>query len=448
MHRVSKADRKNRTAKIRKFHSSAVAAILLLFLAGMLGGCFHAYSDIDHVRISPDGRNVVFIATDVIGAGIPQWGLGGGLHSMYVRWCSAECPDVQHSAKIAAGSLGMQYGLMGTGDLVEEVKFSPDSRHVAIHAPRRIWILQPATGKRWVLQTKDGSINSMTWISNDELAYCKVIGTGSKERTVLHLRVYRQKIAQPASDRTEVYRQDGKNVPLSFYWSPSGRYVVLGPCSLGQCRLLDIKTRKVLDFGPPSASLHWGVAWKTDESAVFCAVQRLNVMGILGIPMGNEYFLIEPVTGKITDCRKTCKFNNVPHFHPAPVWTADNQYIVNNAGWAGCSLIRLNPWKFIPLKGRLVTHLGITDNDNCPELHPFPVPGWLWTRHKNKAYAVDYQGRQFVPIGQGWDWAVSSDGKRIVEVDKNGKVTIRTLKLPPLPTTQPTTQPNSSETEK
>ena len=38
---------------------TGVFLVLLLFLATTLGGCVWANSDVDHVRISPDGRTVV-----------------------------------------------------------------------------------------------------------------------------------------------------------------------------------------------------------------------------------------------------------------------------------------------------------------------------------------------------------------------------------------------------
>jgi hypothetical protein len=105
--------------------------------------------------------------------------------------------------------------------------------------------------------------------------------------------------------------------------------------------------------------------------------------------------------------------------------------VVDNSGWAGCSLIRPRPWKVIRLKDKLIRARGITDQTGPPVLHPLPVPGWLWTRGPDrKSYAVDYAASTCIPIADEWEWAVSPDGKWIAEVDDERKVTVRDLRLP------------------
>jgi len=116
-------------------------------------------------------------------------------------------------------------------------------------------------------------------------------------------------------------------------------------------------------------------------------------------------------------------------------WTADEQHLVAAGG-----LIQPEPWEVIDLR-EWINELFAT-NRTVPQLAPLPVPGWVWARGSDgRSYAIDYQGRQAVPITDAWEWTVAPDGPRIAEIDKGPfgpTVKVRPLELPSLEDVQET----------
>ena len=314
--------------------------------------------------------------------------------------------------------------------------------HIAVQTRSRIFLVSPATGKFRQLDTGEGGICGLAWLSGDQLAYAQAVPDPKDKGETLILHVYRQKIGADRKARVVAHAGDGEAGIPPAGWSPDGRYVILYS-GLGQSRLLDVQAGKTRNIGPAIATLE-GIAWKPDSSAVFCGFRPHARLGKVGMPVGRIMpVLIQPATGKAASL--PIKGDWAAYSFYASGWTPDGKLLVVNAGWSRCCLVRPQPWLVIPLKDKLIKRFKIATDDAAPQVHPLAAAGWLWTRSPDgKSYALDYHGRRFVQIAEEGFWAVSPEGKRIAEVNAKGEVKIRALKLP---TTQPASKPIAKDTE-
>ena len=413
----------------------AVAGIAL----GASGACAHSY--VDHVRFSPVGRTVAFTRHDVVfmgfTAGLTSVGIGSD--AQHVCWAEAARPGRVRSAVLLRQRFR---GGRGLPDLIEEIAIAPDSKHIAVPTRSRIFLVSLATGKFRQLDTGEGGICGLAWLSGDQLAYAQAVPNPKDKGTTRLLRVYRQKIHADGKARVVAHAGDGEAGIPAAGWSPDGRYVILYS-GLGQSRLLAVQTGKTRNIGPPIATLE-GIAWKPDSSAVFCSFRPHARLGKVGMPVGRIMpVLIQPATGKTTPLPS--KGDWAAYSFYVSEWTPDGKHLVVNAGWSRCCLVRPQPWLAIQLKDKLIERFKIAADDAAPEVHPLAPAGWLWTRSPDgKSYALDYHARRFVKIAKEGYWAVSPEGKRIAEVNAKGEVKIRPLKLP---TTRPAPKPIAEDTE-
>ncbi len=433
----SKTDKKKRTAKTKKFHSLTLTTCFLLCLAATIGGCMVGGGP-ELVAFSPDGSKLAYVWKDFL-CGI-DWITRSyvTLESEYVRWCSLDSPQRQHCIKIHT-----KLHHDGGADCPAELVFSPNSRYLARISPLRVVIIDLATKRHWCLNPRGEYITSFVWLGYDEVIYTSFAkvpgGPDTIYKTVYNRTVWRQRIHGTNKARVPVFHEDGLRSCGTYGYeesfSPDGRYVVFTSSGKtgdigGQLKLLDVATATVHTLDRQEGEL-MEASWKPNSSCLFCLVQ----MGPIWKP---EYkaLLVNPAKPDILNLGRKCARDcGSMRSDLNSLWTAEGAYVVCDST---CCLIQPNPWKVINLKEKLIRHLKTTEQTGSPYLHPLSVPGWLYTRHKGKTYAVDYQGRQFVPIADEWDWAVSPDGKRIAEVNEKGKVTVRPLNLPAQPTTQPT----------
>jgi hypothetical protein len=252
--------------------------------------------------------------------------------------------------------------------------------------------------------------------------------------------VSRWRIDQPIDRREEIFRVRGEKSGGGFEFSPDAGHVVLEPVAWGQTILLEVETGQTWNIGGEQ-SVPAGIAWRRDGSSAFFVLNPVEPQmgGITGVPTGAEFVLVDTATGRTTRrLRPDDRSGEFPPYHLDPRWTADGRYVIDTSGWAGCRLIKPKSGKEIDLTETLVERAKLNDRTGPPELHPLSVAGWLWTRRGDrKSYAMDYQARHFIEIADEWEWALTPDGKRVVELGLYGRVTVHPLELPELPAAEP-----------
>ncbi len=414
-------------------------------LASNAAGCVMAWTDAGNVGFSPDGRYVAFSKEDSLFVGYGAFGLasfGWVAETHYVGWARVDKPRRTRSARLA-GYLRSYSG--GLADVVECIRFSPDSRHIAVLTMRGgVFVIDPQTGKCRRLKTPCGTHFGLSWLDGDDLGYGVLTRDGESST---HLRIYRHSVSRGPDARAEIYHQEGEYVWPLLEWSPDGRYAILAR-RVGSERpqLLEIVRRKVSAFDLPvrPKSRLISVCWKPDSSAA---------MGI-AVPVRGEdaarqwhMLLIEPRPGGaphvFAGLDRDYSYVSTPSDEYSCKWTADGRYAVVNYS-DDSALVSTKPWRVTCLKGRATDKITLRGGWYCP-VYPL-VPGWLWTTDKGsysptRTYAVDYQLHRAIPLNtQEDEWACSPDGTRIAEVNDKGKVAIRELNLPVLmTTTQPAT---------
>jgi hypothetical protein len=409
---------------------AGLAAGCLILLAHLLGiGCIHSHTEAYNVRFSPDGKTVAFAYTECVGTYVPgAWPTG--LVSQKVKVCAADGVPRAKAFRICGGiSSAYRYEFY-----VEELAFSPDSKRLAIWSTGRVSILDVQSGRITTLTRGHEAIKSIAWTSDDELAYSLVKRSTGWGTEPLEFRVYRQKIDASPDRRIQVYREEGPAVPLSAVPSPDGRYVVTKPSPWGQCRMVDVMTGKAIDVGPKVGCVE-GVAWRNDSSAVACSI-RVHAVGPGGQwarPLGMAIHVLEVPPGSTSQLDAGGPMDGCG-YDLAPRWTADNRYVVIDAGWIQCSLLDVRTQEVVALKDAIVRKMQLNDETAAPTLAPLPVPGWLWTRGADRrSYAIDYGGARITLLAEEWGWAMCPTGHRVAQVGDDGDVTIRSVELPSSP---------------
>jgi hypothetical protein len=273
-------------------------------------------------------------------------------------------------------------------------------------------------------------VTAIAWLSPTELVLSEIHYDDARPENSTR-RITRWSTTQPIEQRAEVLRQRGKSVTGGPRFSPDARHVLLPPVPWGQSVLLDVTTGQTRNIGG-ALSMLTGVAWTNDASALFVALNQIQLVmdSMAGVETGAELLLVDLKAGKATRTSRASGYDLEPR------WTADNRYVVDNSGWAGCRLIDPRSGKESDLTKTLVERMKLNGQTTPPELHPLPTPGWLWTRGGDrKSYATDYQAGRFIKIADAWKWAITPDGRTVVELSPNGQVTSHPTALPASPAT-------------
>lgn len=317
-----------------------------------------------------------------------------------LRWCSianpAQCRRIELATATPAKGSSSAY-------LYACIKFSPDSRHLAVCCQGKLSCVDLASGERRAISNESDLVLAFAWLDAQHLGYGTRMrwitgGAETGERVF-----WRQAIDVAASQAQVIYRQDGVDRAMgdSDYehyerWSPGGRYVLM-TCARSQrsMQLLDAQSGAVTPVGKPGFRLDQ-TAWKPDDSAVFCFSQDSQDASQF------QALLVEPSHGvHIADLTPqfVATFEKAVPPEPAYIeqWTADGRYLIVNRPAQGGWLLQARPWRAFELAPQ-------GQAKECA--YGLPVPGYV----RQVFDAVDYTGKvRFTGITDGME--LSPDGK-------------------------------------
>ena len=396
-------------------------------------------ADTGSIVFSPDGALLAYVWVErlelPVSIEVPKVS-----QRVYVRWCGIERTKDQNSVEIDS------FGPERIGYTIEsflQLKFSPDSQHLAVLSPHFLTVVDLKSGEHWRLTGQAETVTSLAWLGNVDVAYAAHSNIGGEYKQIADRTFWRQNIHASQDKRVLVYAEKGLDTGISTWvggwaplenWSPGGRFVIfMSPSTRGRFQLLDIKGGTSTEFGQ-SKAFSQGVSWKPDESAAVCVSQ------VVGMRKPYEALLISPGTGETYDFSREFVelFGEFPPRLEA-IWPADTDHFIANDTKLGGCLVRPRPWDVVQVGNEVRKHVTVTE-DRAPWIYPLPQVGWVRALvGKGDALqatgwvAVDYLGKRFVTIPGGPAW--SRDGSRNASVAYDGSITIqevdrRSLQLP------------------
>lgn len=422
--------------------------VALVGVLGAAGGCaWTGYAGeletqpyTDRIVFSRDGMRAAYVWTDRCSSLIP---LGfvplAEAKSEFVGWSGP------HGRSDSLTLIDAKCTLGGFGNLrsINGLEFSPDGAHLAAVLEDRIEIIDVRSGKRRRVSPQRGKIASMRWFSSNCIVYATDTAVSADGLHKARKSIFREEITTPAH-RVQLFSKWSKrsrHEAHKEFWSPDGGAALI--IEAPNVRLLDLGSGQLTRVARLANCEIDEVAWKPAGSAALCLFTDRKYDTSGGYSTSGKLLkaiLVDRTTREVTDL--TAAFRRVAGETYVGIisWTRDGQYVLTR-GYPTSDqqtrdhkiyLIRPRPWQVIPFR------------DNYGKALPrnyvgFPVvqtlrPGWLAVGPGKKdpmMYAVDYQGRRVIPVTK-YPFAISPDGMRIAEVIRNGKVTIRELKLPDL----------------
>jgi len=417
---------------------------VLLGWAGALGGCAsHSSVTVMALRVSPDTTQVAFSSTCLDASGLAT---APNMHATEsLGWLMPGADSEPRLLEL--GSWRWNWAFHGDTYDVEEIadiKWSPDSRRVALLTNRGVHVAEPAAGKIERIcsfETKTYQAG-LTWTSSDHVAWWVIDTTESKtpegSRTMRRLAIFRGKAAAGAEAR-QVYLDDEKEPPFVFHTSPDGRYLITCRTANDHTRLVDLHTGKLSLLGPPDFT-PYNAIWKGDGSAVLLtpSPQNAGKLTIEGFPYApsRHVLLVELPSGTVKGI--TTRFGELGQdpWVEGETWTADGKFVVVRVD-DDHILLQPDPWRIIPLPAP-------PGLDTFDRIKPLAAPGWVAVEQGflvtdqdqpgypsySKHYAMDYSGKHLVFLTQQRAWTLTATGTLIVAEDDTGKVTARELRLP------------------
>jgi hypothetical protein len=332
-----------------------------------------------------------------------------------------------------------------------EATFSPDSTRIAV-ASRVIRFDDGSLQLLGLADPAEQIVSLVGWLSASEVTYAAIAFDGSGPARREHLRVYRQRLDQPAGNRREVFHvtsAEGRQLRRPHNAS-NGRYMVIDSLPEHPAQLVDVLAGTSSDFGPVDSYGVQDVAWNQDCSRVFCCLLPNLARGAL---QGEHFVLMDTVRGQVL----------ATHTEPSGPsglavggremsWTPDQQVLAATA--RGYYLIRPIPWSATPIDSRTTSACG-WPSGRLDRIRPTPVGGcYLVTAMELPTVATSIDWNRCVVLStdrnidhEGVANAVSPDGKLFAEIKRSGNVLIWPISLvaPGQPTTQndqrATTQP-------
>ena len=183
-------------------------AVILLAAVG-IGGC--VAQGIREVEFSTDNK---FVAYEKSYVWNPLWPLYIWRASHCVYWRPIEGPDV-HECSVSTGTSGNFFLWPPREQNVRFLKFSPDSRHLAVaREDGTILVIDLASYKVWQLDTPKMQHISIAWASNDEIIYSESLPTDTNTAS---MPAWKQGIGQSAASRAPATLPAETYGPCPFY---------------------------------------------------------------------------------------------------------------------------------------------------------------------------------------------------------------------------------------
>lgn len=413
----------------RRAHRTVLIGLAILWTnLGCIVTSLYSYSA--RLTVSPDASTAAYVRSNntlLVYGGHTGKELGG---EEIVRWRPVDQAFGFKSVKVYEYTGAPPSGYIeGMSPII---KFSPDSRHLAVLTRGALSCIDLETSRLWPLAPSDDRVTTFSWIGPDEIAY-----VGHPQERVF----FRHKIDAPPGTREVIHDGAGPAIQGTYfpfeYWSPRGRFVVYKRRDSGFA-LLEVHTGVVRSFdAPPAAAMQ--AAWKADESAVLCVSydgsHSPKAAVLIDLRTGKSLDLSEQFVGAFTDSFR---------IELDPAWTPDGKYFIVNMASRGGFLVQTLPWKVISIGERLVSHFGrhfqpyrykSIPRPEPPWIHSFPMVGWVKVDAGGREYAVDYAVQRFVQLG---GWAMVSrypttvafpTGDRTAQITVFGNIKVRSINL-------------------
>ena len=413
------------------------AVVLLLCL------CSFSYASIgnpEKILFSPDSSKIAFMWSEnfykfaIIPVDTPLL-----KKEIYVYLCNTTKHQERRSVKVDTLGQEKVYDPL-------DIRFSPDSRYLAVFTSSRLSIIDSETNKLWRL-AEGQEVTSFQWLGNSQIGYC-VHQLAQDDNSHFERVFWKQNVTDRLEKRSLIYKEppeknEDPSYKLHESWSPQGQYVIFLTNALQEnslFNLLNIREGKILlSFGKPESfaidNLQCnGVCWKGDDSKVFFAA------GIVGKSENAQAYLIDTENSRILECSKDFLETFGTDISPCVMseWTPDGKFIpVNDYLGLGSCLIQPVPWKVIRLQEKLALHLKL-DEKYKPALFPVPMLGWIginaigvdekYAADEPTKYAIDYSGQKLLKLfdTKGW-WNCSPDGRYVAVIGWNKNLTVHKL---------------------
>lgn len=325
-----------------------------------------------------------------------------------------------------------------------EIRFSPDSQHVAVLGTLSLSVVNLKTGGvRRIAHVGPGLggraklLVSMAWLNEEEICYAQQ--TARLEGTlasVFKWTLFRRDVKRRWSRPLVIVEVEGKATmpwPPDYvfnivHWAPNGRYALFAwPHADGNLVLVDViaGTQHVVRRG--RACLR-DVAWRPDGSAALCGLSELSSR--------YHWVLVDTLQRKVVDLTQPVAELCLPSrcWPPIvlePLWTADGWFVVGNAGGtpSRAYLIRPVPWEIVSVNDLLRARLHVRGALDV-RAEPSALPGWIRVTRGRTTYLMDYRGQHLVEIPPFA--MVSATGKQVVTWEEYPEehLEIRPLALP------------------
>ncbi|HOX38132.1 MAG TPA: hypothetical protein PL033_09100 [Candidatus Brocadiia bacterium] len=411
---VGKRDRKN--ASIPKRALAAIGCLLIILLgATLLVILFSNPKRVPAAReFSPDSRIVAYITESVVDLPTPpelytiRW-------KYMAHWFPAESPEKRRSIFLDS------FGRKEHRNTCEcKLLFSTDAKRLAVIGPRKLTIVDLASGKSVVLTKADEMPTGAAWSSLDEITYVTHGNHNGRYGTVFDRRVFAENVTE--RKRRQLFEQFDCETWRGESLSPNGRWLVSMQNSSDPIKLVDLSTG-CATHEIVSKSIGFHASWKRDCSAVF----------ILGHPAaGNPTKACLVKTGDGTVHDLSALFNE--HFQEQllcidHLWTPSGDYVVINGGQGGGCLLRPEPFECI----RLAKILCRDQDPSFGWIYQEPAAGWARFWNPDTDFASTYDGTQTVILGQsdspGGGWILSPDGKYGMNFDRSGNPILKRVDI-------------------
>lgn len=389
--------------------------------------------------------------------------LGSYSKSWALEWFTTEDPARLYRARLhwEAGLMALAKGRQGWDfEDWREVRFSPDSQHVAVLSTFRLLVVNLNSGRSrqiahiglpWPWHVKQ--FVSMAWLNEDEICYAQQsVGLKRRLGSVCKWTLFRRDIKRLWSRPLVIVEVEGEGT-MSFppdyvsnivQWAPNGRHALFAwPHPDGNLVLVDVIAGTQHVVRRRRASFRQ-VAWRPDGSAALCGLWDVNSR--------YSWVLVDTLRRKAVDLTQ-----RMENLCPAegyltglvlePLWTADGHFVVANdmstmesSTGGRAYLIRPAPWQIVSVNDLLRDHLharGALD----VRAEPAALPGWIRVTAGRKTYLMDYRGQHLVEIPPFA--MVSTTAKQVVTWEEYPEehLEIRPLALPQAvePVTRPVT---------